>query len=179
MVDNDPSAEKRIVERLNYGSKTAKRVGWEAWNLAVEAPHHVRVTNASYGYEKDEHSYLVTVEERDGLPVPTECECPADEYNEEYACKHRVSSATVGGLVVLQTAMNHSTPTVETEGRDSKTLEERLRADGGLVTEENRDDDGRLIADDREECQNGQKGCPGPDGDSLPCFACYELSEER
>jgi hypothetical protein len=179
MEDIRTTADKRIVETLNYGSKTAKRVGWEQFEFAVEAPHLVRVTNASYGCEKDEHSYLVGVEDRDGLLVPAECECPADKYNEEYDCKHKVALATIGGPVVLQTAVDCPTPTVNGKGSDSTTLAERLRADGGVATEERRDDAPALIAEEREECPNGSEWCPGPDADSLPCFACFELSEER
>jgi len=57
------------------------------------------VTNGSYGCEKDNHSYLFRVEDHDRLLVPAECECPADKYNEEYDCKHKVTLATIGGPV--------------------------------------------------------------------------------
>lgn len=75
--------------------------------MTVEAPHLVRVTNASYGFEKADHSYLVGVEERGGLAVPIECECPADKYREDYDCKHKVALATVGGPTVLNAAVDY------------------------------------------------------------------------
>lgn len=166
MEDSTTTADKRIVEELNYGSKTAKRVGWEAWEFAVEAPHLVRVTNASYGYEKDDHSYLVGVEDRDGLLVPAECECPADKYNEEYDCKHKVALATIGGPVVLQTAVDCPTPTVDGEGTDSTTLAERLRADGGVIAEEQREDGAGVIEAEREGCDCAELT------DDFPCWPC-------
>lgn len=171
------TADKRIVEELNYGSKTAKRVGWEAWEFGVESPHLIRVTNASYGFEKADHSYLVGVEERDGLLIPAECECPADKYNEEYDCKHKVALATIAGPVVLQAAVECPTPTHDTEGTDSTTLAERLRADGGAITETRREEGGGVIEAERgEECPNGEEWCE-PEADSLPCFACFESTE--
>lgn len=54
MSTNDTTADKSIVEELNFGTKTSKRATWEAWEFSIEAPHLVRVTNASYGVEKDE-----------------------------------------------------------------------------------------------------------------------------
>jgi len=167
MEDTTRKSDKRIVEELNYDAKTAKRVGWEAYEFTVERPHQVRVTNASYGFEKEAHSYLVGVEERDGVPVPAECECKADLYNEEYACKHRVACATIAGPVVLQAAVECPTPTPDTEGKDSTTLAERLRADGGVITGERREDGAGVIEDEREECDCAELS------DSFPCFECY------
>jgi len=178
MEDSTTAADKRVVEGLNFGSKTAKRVGWEQFEFAVESPHLVRVTNASYGCEKEDHSYLVGVEERDGLLVPAECECPADKYNEEYDCKHKLALATIAGPVVLQAAVECPTPTRDTERTDSTTLAERLRADGGVIAEGRREEGAALIEAERgEECANGEGWCPGPGTDSLPCFACFESTE--
>ena len=173
MEDTTTTADKRIVEQLNYGAKTAKRVGWEAWEFSIEGPHLIRVTNASYGFEKADHSYLIGVEERDGLCIPSECECPADKYNEEYACKHRVACATIGGPVVLQAAVECPTPTHDTEGTDSTTLDERLRADGGVTAETNLDDNSGLIAADSEECDCAELS------DDFPCFDCYLAGEKE
>lgn len=119
METTESSQDKRIVEQLSFGAKTSKRVGWESWEFTVVGPHQVEVTNASYGFEKDDHAYIVGVAERDGLVVPTECECPADQYNEEYDCKHKVALATVGGPTVLNAALAFDpSPT-------------RVKADGG------------------------------------------------
>jgi hypothetical protein len=179
MESTTTTADKTAVDELNFGAKTAKRVGWEQFEFAIESPHLVRVTNASYGCEKDEHSYLVGIEDRGGLLVPAECDCPADQYNEEYACKHRVALATIGGSVVMQAAAKQSTPTLEAGEQTSTTLAERMRPDGGVVVGEDRGEDNRLIASQRGECPNGEEHCPGPNGDSLPCFACYNAPEEQ
>ncbi|SEO88733.1 SWIM zinc finger [Halorientalis persicus] len=178
MEANTTAADKRIVNELNFGAKTSKRVGWEAWEFAIEAPHLVRVTNASYGFEKEDHSYLVGIEDRDGVLVPAECECPADKYNEEYDCKHKVALATVGGPVVLQAAVDCPTPTVDTEETTTQTMKERLRADGGTTTKQTDNSSPPLDAQEPEACANGNEWCDGPDRDSLPCFDCYELMEE-
>ncbi|WP_049987281.1 SWIM zinc finger family protein [Halobellus rufus] len=115
METNTAERNKSAVEYLNFGAKTSKRVTWESWEFTIEAPHLVRVTNASYGVEKDDHSYLVGVEDRDGVLVPAECECPADMYNEEYDCKHKVALAAVGGAVVLDAAAAFSHQSTESD----------------------------------------------------------------
>jgi hypothetical protein len=104
MTNDDSGREKNAVSLLNFGKKTAKRVAWEAWEFTVVGPNRVRVTNASYGYVKDDHSYTVAVGERAGTLVPTECECPADKWREDYDCKHKVALAAVGGAVVMKAA---------------------------------------------------------------------------
>ncbi|MDB9233351.1 SWIM zinc finger family protein [Halorubrum ezzemoulense] len=175
MSEHDSTQEKSIVDELNFGSKTSKRVGWEAWEFSICGPHQVEVTNASWGFQKDDHSYIVGIEERDGLLVPAECECKADQYNEEYDCKHKVALATVGGSIVLQAAVD--CPTVDTGRTTTQTLEDKLRADGGAVTDDTPDDSPTLDAEEPEACANGNEWCDGPDGDSLPCFDCYELTE--
>ncbi|EMA30331.1 hypothetical protein [Haloarcula japonica] len=163
MQSTDSSSEKRVVEELNFGAKTAKRVSWEAWEFAIEGPHLVRVTNASYGFQKDDHSYLVGVEDREGVLIPAECECKADRYNEDYGCKHKVALATVGGPMILQAAVDFekaaagfqvSTPESITTGAD------KLETDGGTAS-----------------CENGDKRCNGSDGTGLPCFDCFEVDQ--
>jgi len=152
------TADKRIVSELNFGAKTAKRVGWESWSFRIVDPLQVEVTNESYGYLADEHRYIVSVGESDGLVVPRECECKADLYNEEYDCKHKVALAAAGGPVVLHAAAAfspHSTPSAETE---TATMAEKLKADGGMP----------------ETCPNGDPYCDGPESDDLPCFDCFE-----
>lgn len=166
MTEKNSAADKSIVNELNFGAKTSKRVGWEAWEFSIEAPHLVRVTNASYGFEKSDHSYLVGVEDRDGLLVPAECECPADKYNEEYDCKHKVALATVAGSVTLQAAIDCPTPTVEGGESTTQTLEERLRADGGAIADETSSDSLPLNAEESEECD-----CAGL-SDDFPCWPC-------
>jgi len=78
MTTNDSTAEKRIVEQLNFGPKTAKRVMWDEWMSTVIGPHLVEIRNASYGFRKDNHAYVIGAEERNGVMVPVERERPAD-----------------------------------------------------------------------------------------------------
>jgi hypothetical protein len=166
MSTNDSAAEKSIVNELNFGAKTSKRVSWESWEFAIEAPHLVRVTNAAYGVEKDDHSYLVGVEDRDGVLVPAECGCPADKYNEEYDCKHKVALAAVGGSVVLEASVNYPTPSGNIERSNASRLSEKLRADGGATTEGSGRESPPLDAVEREDCD-----CAGL-SDNFPCWPC-------
>ena len=167
MTDNNSAADKRnAVEHLNFGAKTSKRVTWEAWEFTVAGPHQVEVTNASWGFQKDDHSYIVGVEDRDGVVVPTECGCKADRFREDYDCKHKVALASVGGPVVLQAAVDCPTPTVDGRETTPQTLEERIRADGGAVTERASDDSPPLDAEEHEECEECEKLS------DLPCWPC-------
>ena len=158
MTINAKTAEKRTaVEYLSFGAKTAKRVTWEAWEFTVVGPHLVEVTNASYGFEKDDHTYTVGVKECDGLAVPAECDCPADMYREDYDCKHKVALAAIGGKTTLDAAVAfspHSTPVGESK---TETIAKKLKADGGKPAT----------------CLHGDPDCDGPSGDRLPCFECY------
>lgn len=135
MEANDSTGEKRIVERLTFGAKTAKRVAWEAWEFTIVGPHTVEVTNASYGCEKADHTYLISVAVRDGAGVPAECECPADTYNENYDCKHKVALATVGGPTVVNAALTFEDPAPDTRDQDPETVADKLRPDGGTPDE--------------------------------------------
>ena len=165
MKTDDPAAEKRtVVDHLTFGSKTVKRVSWETWEFTVVGPHLVEVTNASYGYLKDDHSYVVGVEERDGLAVPVECDCPADIHHDP-DCKHKVALATVGGETVLNAAVSFETPAPASSGGDSMTAQNKLKADGGTVTAE--------TGSEEDTCPSGDPRCDGPESDDLPCFACY------
>lgn len=106
MSTKEPASEKcTAVDCLEFDGRTAKRVSWEDWEFTIIGPHLVRVTNASYGYLKDKHTYTVGVELREGLAVPAECDCPADIHREP-DCKHKVSLAAVGGLTVLNAAVD-------------------------------------------------------------------------
>jgi hypothetical protein len=162
--------EKRIVQQLSFGEKTAKRVTWEAWEFEIIGPQRIEVTNASYGFEKDEHRYVVTIEERDGVFVPDKCQCPADQYNEEYSCKHRVACATIGGPVLLGAAMaytsdkgDHSEPT---------TMVDKIRTDGGTDV---RMDSQESVTDETEAAGRPEDcRCTSFIADGgLPCWPCY------
>jgi len=165
METNDSAAEKdtgTAVEHLSFGKKTALRVSWEAWSFRIVGPHQVEVCNESYGYLKDDHKYTVGVEVRDGLAVPVECDCPADLYNDDYDCKHKVALATVGGPTVLNAAVNYESPAKETSS-ELETMADKLKADGGLPAEP-------------RESQESDCDCSQLDG--FPCFSCV-LSGER
>lgn len=168
MTENDTAAEKRIVEQLNFGAKTVKRVGWEAWEFSIAGPHQVEVTNASYGFEKDDHSYVVGVEKRDDVPVPAECDCPADLHREP-DCKHKVALASVGGVTVLNAAVDFETSAAAalsvSDREGVTTVGEKLQTDGGLTTS----------ADESDACPNGEAWCDGYDSGTLPCFECFEV----
>lgn len=166
MTEDVATADKSIVGELNFGAKTSKRVTWEAWEFTVAGPHQIEVTNASWGAEKADHSYLVAIEDRDGVPVPTDCGCKADRFREDYDCKHKVALATVGGPVVLQAAITTPTPTGDAERTTPETLEDRLRADGGAVPEETGEDSPTLDAAEPEECD-----CANLLGE-FPCWPC-------
>jgi len=170
MENTDSSSEKRIVEQLDFDAKTAKRVGWEAWEFSIAGPHEVTVTNASYGFEKGDHAYVVGVDKRGGVPVPAECECPADKYNDDHDCKHKVALATVGGPTVLNAAVNFDSPAPTLSPSvpaGVTTAADKLQPDGGTVA----------VSEDSNACPNGDDRCDGPTGEALPCFACFEVDE--
>ncbi|MFC3958657.1 SWIM zinc finger family protein [Halovivax cerinus] len=130
---------------------------WEAWEFTVTDPYLVEVTNASYGFEKGDHSYTVGVEERDGLAVPVDCECPADEYQEEYDCKHKVALATIGGPTVLNAAIEYES-TSRNRSTGSEERADTIRADGGKPVETDDDCDCAFLS-------------------GLPCWPCYRDGE--
>jgi len=134
MTDNDAAAEKRIVDQLSLGAKTSKRVTWEAWSFRIVGPHQVEVCNESHGYLKDDHTYTVGVEVRGGLALPAECDCPADKYREDDACKHKVALATVGGPTVLDKAVEFETRTTDAP-TEPETMSDKLKAYGGTLNQ--------------------------------------------
>lgn len=152
MSENVASAEKRIVSQLSFGEQTAKRVSWEAWGFKIVGSQQIKVTNASYGAEKRDHEYVVTVQERDGLPILTECECPADHFDQVYSCKHRTAVATIGGKMLLEAALAY--PPTEADSQPQN----------GPEKPEDRPDD----------CDYPSKG-PG----RLPCWPCYQACFDR
>lgn len=174
MSTKDAAEEKSVVSQLSFGEKTAKRVTWESWEFTIVGPHQVEVTNASYGFEKDDHAYVVGVDERDGVAVPAECECPADLHREP-DCKHKLALATVGGSTVLQAAVAYESPapaSSDSPTDGATTAADMLQTDGGTVAVE-------ASTGESDTCPNGEEWCPGPDADELPCFECFEVSSER
>lgn len=157
MSSKTTDAEKSIVEQLDFNTKTSKRVTWEEWEFTVVGPHQVEVTNASYGYLKDEHFYTVGVEVRGGRPLPAECACPADVHYEQ-DCKHKVALAAIGGPTVLNVALDYETP-ASTHTRKNETVADKLQADGG----------------DRDQREGGDEECACVS--DFPYWECYRNGE--
>lgn len=157
MSTTTQAAEKRTaVEHLEFTTRTSKRVSWESWEFTIVAPCTIRVTNASYGYLKEDHAYTVDVEERDGVVVPVECECPADQHSDR-DCKHKLALAAVGGRTVLNAAADFENPAPV----DDDTTESGTDELGG----------GAVLADAK---LGTEESCPECDALSgLPCWPCY------
>lgn len=153
-----------LLDHLDFSNRTAKRVAWEAWEFTVEGPYLVRVTNAAYGYLKDDHSYVVGIEDRGGILVPAECECPADVHHDK-DCKHKLALATVGGPVVIQAAADYEPP-AELDAERPITAADKLRADGGTQSVD-AGDPGPSAEEERPECD-----CAVLSG-AFPCWPCY------
>lgn len=105
-VSQKPTATTAL-DQLDYSKKTARRASWEAYEFTITNPGQIKVANASYGYLKGDHTYTVTVEDMDGVALPAECNCPADQHQDS-ACKHRVSVAAKGGPTLLSATLNAS-----------------------------------------------------------------------
>jgi hypothetical protein len=90
-TDRQPAHRNELAAAAD--EKTLKRARWEHLRLAAcPGARHVNVTNYSYGVQaarSGEHTYTVSIGP-DGLP--TECTCPADEY-QPGPCKHAVACA--------------------------------------------------------------------------------------
>jgi predicted nucleic acid-binding Zn finger protein len=136
--------------------------------------------------------YLVVSESGSEYIVDTRegrCDCPDAHYNLEAdeRCKHerRVRYAT-GETAIPMWA---DTDAIDSHlGLQTARSPVRAATDGGIVGEEGgesfespeeRRDDSRAVIEAERECPNGEKWCPGPGANSLPCFACFELPEER
>lgn len=98
------SLQAQLVAALDIDAKTAKRAAWECWEFTLVGSHQIKVRNRSWGADADDHEYIVGVAERDGLFLPSECECPADLYNDR-VCKHRAACAVAGGPPLLGAAV--------------------------------------------------------------------------
>lgn len=163
MTANTTAADKSIVTKLDFTTRTGKRVAWEAWEFAIEGPYLVRVTNAAYGFLKDDHSYTVGIAECDGQLIPSECECPADVHRDG-DCKHKVALAACGRAVVMQAAVDYE-PSGDTVARQTaSTAADKLRTDGGTVAQDG--EDSPLDAPEHAECDCGELS------DDFPCWPC-------
>lgn len=188
MSTNSSDRQKRIVQHLDFGARTAKRVRWTEWEFTIGAPHQVRVTNTSYGTEKADHTYSVTVADHEtaDVVVPLHCDCPAAQYYDG-DCKHQVAVAVCGGPVLLDAAMAY-----EADCDDAtSTAEPQVLPDGGQpVAYESRE---RAVAPERDrelaqymyaptDDQDARADalgltcpdwCEGADAEELSCFRCF------
>lgn len=194
MGENKTNRQKRIVQELSFDGRTAKRVRWTEWEFGVEAPHQIRITNASYGAEKDDHEYLVTVanhEDDAELYAPIACDCQAYHFTaDETACKHMVAVAVCGGPVLLSAAMNSTSP------QRTNRSDPIVVTDSGKSRPQNIDRDveperarertrieayARAPADDREARADelGLKHVDGcsEDSNGIECWRCYYVQE--
>lgn len=159
MTANDSAADKSIVNQLDFSTRTGKRVAWEQFEFTVDGPHLVRVTNASYGYLKDDHSYTVGVADRDGQLIPVECNCPADRHHDS-DCKHKVALALCGGPMVMQAAADYQLSGSNEVPQGVRTAADKLRADGG---------DSALYESNHKECDCG----------TFPCWPCVQAGRRE
>ncbi|MFC6954099.1 SWIM zinc finger family protein [Halorubellus litoreus] len=148
------SQKHTAVEHLTFTARTSQRVSWESWEFTVVGPYQVKVTNASYGYLKEDHAYVVGVEEREGVIVPAECECPADVHGDK-DCKHKVALATVAGPTVLNAAVDFERPASNSDALESATTAKDLLTS-----------DTDVLADDHQDCAE----CAGLS--TMPCWEC-------
>lgn len=144
--------EKRAaVEYLEFNVRTGQRVAAESWSFRIAGRNQIEICNESYGFESEDHVYIVTVGDREGIVVPESCTCPAFAHYPG-ACKHMVSCATVAGPTVLNAAAEFEEPA------------------GGVLVEDKSEEDA---------CPNGDPKCDGPDGEGLPCWPCYQGASEN
>ena len=157
-----------VVDVLDADVATEKRAQWEAFSFTLLGDGDVEVTNGSHE-DADDHTYTVGVDKRGDVPVPAECECPADVHREP-DCKHKLALATIGGATVLSAAVSFEkepTPLSRPAAEGRTTAADKLQTDGG-ATDANSHSDA---------CPNGDDRCDGPDGEGLPCFACFEVDQ--
>ena len=136
------------VELLDFDAKTAKRASWEAFEFTVLGSGDVEVRNGSHE-RPEEHTYTVHVEG----DIPSDCSCPAWEY-QEGACKHMVAVAIRGPVL------------------EAVSAETRMRADGGVTLEREEADDSN---ERPEDCDCGEWN----EGLGLPCWPCFREGFEE
>lgn len=118
------------------------------------------------------------------------CDCPDAEYNLEADehCKHeqRVNYATGRTPIPAWVDTEAIDPQL---GEQTSTSPVRAATDGGSTAKDSeetldspeisRDEGAGVIEADREECPNGSQYCDGSGDEVLPCFACYDVEEDR
>ena len=100
-----------ILEVLDADATIEKRASWEGFEFTLLGEGDVEVVNCSHE-EPEEHTYTVHVEGG----IPSDCTCPAFEY-QEGACKHMVAIAIREPLL------------------EAVAAEPAMRGDGGMAVE--------------------------------------------
>jgi len=137
MLTNTQATEKRTaVESLDSPARTSKRVAWASWSSRLIGLCPEEVCKESYRFLKSEHAYVLGVEDRDGVLVHAECECPSDVLPKP-ACKHRVALATVGDPSALNSAVVYANPSQDSS---AATGRDRLTTDGRVSVKSKADD---------------------------------------
>jgi len=149
------------VDALEFTENTGKRAVYEEYEFRPLGGGDVEVENLSHGDADDgeDHSYVVHVV--GGLP--SDCECPADEYHEG-ACKHRVALAMRPALLEVSEA-GQETPALATDGGQEELPEHLTRMS-------------TIDGDDVVHCQScgGEGGSP----DSVDHYEqCPEVAERE
>ena len=152
----DPQPAHRNELAAAADEQTLKRARWEHLRLAAcPGTRRVNVCNLSYGvHEKADHTYTVTVERGQ----PTDCTCPAAEY-QSGPCKHVV--AVAADRAVLDEAMHGDSDSVRQYTEAEADANQPVATDGG------RDPDHRC-----EQC--GREGV-----ESYVCDECADAADER
>ena len=167
MTTNAKTADKStVLDSLAYDTKTAKRVAYSQWEFTIVGPYEIEVCNASYGYLKDEHTYRVMIDE-EGIPVS--CTCKGFKHYHRpngRVGKHMLAIATIGGPIVLEAAVNVSTPSGNPERPNASRLSDKLRADGGATTEGVSKKSKSLDGAEPDECDCAELS------DDFPCWPC-------
>lgn len=104
-------ASSEILEVLDADATIEKRASWERFEFTLLGGGDVEVVNCSHEVP-EEHTYRVHVEGG----IPSDCTCPAFEY-QEGACKHMVAIAIRDPIL------------------EAVATEPAMRADGGVSVE--------------------------------------------
>ena len=158
--------DPHVLDYLSYDSMTARRATLEAFEFTITGPGQVAVSNASWGDTRNDHTYTVEVEDRDGVALPVSCTCPGYRHHygqQEKVDKHMLALATVGGPTLLQAALYYDSVCAGSSDSNQITNPTSPKTDDGTTRD----------PQVSEGCPNGRAGCAGPESDTVGCFDCY------
>lgn len=113
-------------------------------SFAFEVPEPGKVTVVNHSYGVDPENHTYTVTVEEGRAV--ECSC-LHYHHRKTTCKHMVRVEEEPAVMAA-----------------ASTSDKERVTDGGVLA---------LPESETEECHNGNPGCPGPNGDDLPCYPCF------